>query len=230
MINMKIKLLTAALLSLGAAFSLHAQTVGLGDIIVGFRGNSTTTNNLEVKAGSVSALTAFSSETLIGNFNTQLTSMVSGAGAGWAANTSAGAGQNGAFWGAAGTQGSTQVYAGVIWDKTTPVALGSGSNSLNGTNWNGLATVGTANTKIGNLNTGFNSGSATSTGDGLSKTITAANANSWSGNGANTGSTAFGQFSPNNNGFTGVIGNNIAAGPAVIHRGPPQSLWPAAKS
>ena len=199
MINMKSKLLTAALFSLAAAFSLQAQTVSANDIIVGVRNSGA--NNLEIKAGSVSTLQTFSTETLIGNYNSSLTAAI---GATWSTATNSA----GAIWGAGGSSGqSTQVYASSLWDLGSAGTLGVANNDHP---WNGFSSLGTAATKFGSVNTGFNSSSATATADAGAKTILAGNANSWSLQGG-TGAAAFNNFNPNNGGFAGVAAANAAA-------------------
>jgi len=199
---MKLKMLSAAALFLAAAFSLQAQTVSSNDIIVGIRGSSAT--NLEIKAGSLSTLASYTSETLIGNFNSSLSSAI---GANWATATTLSGG--GASWGAGGSSGaSTLVFASSLWDTSTAGTLGT-ANNLN--QWNTLASVGAANTAFNSLFTGFNGVAATATGDGNSKTISASNTNSWSTKGG-TSTSAFGTFNPNNNGFSGIVGNTLASG------------------
>jgi len=199
MINMNIKVLSAALLSLAAAFSLQGQTVGANDIIVGVRNNGAT--NLEIKAGSVSTLESFTSETLIGNYNSSLTSAI---GATWNTATNSA----GANWGAGGYAGSsTQVYASSLWDLGVVGTLGVANNDHP---WNGFSSVGTAATRFASLNIGFNSSSATAAADAGAKTIGATNPNSWSTKGGTT-AVAFSIFNPNNLGFAGNAAANAAS-------------------
>jgi hypothetical protein len=201
---MNIKSLSAAAVFLAVAFSAHAQIVN-NDIVVGFRGSSSVAN-LEVNAGLASSLAADTTQTLIGNLNSALTSSVGLPN--WA--TATGTSTGGVFWGAAGTTGSSAgAYASVIWDNSTPGTLGT-ANSAGGVTWNNIVTaaLGTAATNVGKVYTGFNSVSATATGDGISKTIANGNANSWTTAGG-TGAAAFAAFNPNNGGFTAVVGINI---------------------
>ncbi len=208
---MNIKSLSAVALFVAAAFSAHAQTVVANDIIVGVRGSASVAN-LEIKAGSVSTLSGYTTETLIGNFNSALTSTIGGS---WATATSPTLG--GISWGAGGSSGTTSlVYGTSFWDKDTVAnggngILGQAGNTLNGNTWNAIGNVAAGNTKFNSLNTGFNSVGAIATGDGKSRTFANGNANSWTSQGG-TAAVAFGVFNPNNLGFSGNEGASIVAG------------------
>lgn len=180
-----------------AALTASAQTVAAGDIIVGFRGAAGVANNLEIKAGSVSTLQAYSSQTLIGNFNTSLNALSSS----WTTASTLNTG--GLLWGAVGSSSSSLVYATSGWDTTVTGTLGT----ANSVGWSSISSglISTANTNITSLRTGFNN-SATATGDSLSKTIAASNTNSWSTKGT-TGAAGFGVFNPNT--FNGVNGLQV---------------------
>ena len=205
--NLKISSLSALAVFAAASLVSSAQTdeplvvqppsvtVGLNDIVVGFRpgGNGSGTANLEIKAGSVATLSGYTTEHLLGNFNTSLT----GVNANWAVSTLQ---STALFWGAAGVAGSSNVFASSVWDISCPGAFGT-ANSLN--TWNTLpsSVVSNAAVAIQTMEAGFNGIHATQTGDGKSITIAKADAQSWTIAGG-TGSVAFGAFNPNNNGFT----------------------------
>jgi len=196
---MKINISTLSALAVFAATALVAQAqqpVVLNDIVVGFRpgpsGGGTT--NLEVKAGSVSTLAGYTTETLIGNFNTSL----NGVSSVWASSTT---GSTLVQWGAIGSASSSNVFATAVWDNTTPGTLGV-ANPYNGITWSGLASGSVANAAvaISTMENGFNGIHATLTGDGKSITIGKSDTQSWTTAGG-TGSSAFGAFT-NNNGFS----------------------------
>jgi len=202
---MNIKSVSAAALFLAAAMAAHAQTAGLNDIIVGFRdANTGGASNLEVKAGSVTTLAALTTETLIGNYASNLSAIT----ASWQTGTTAAL--HGLSWGAGGTASSTLIYGTSLWDKNASGTLGVAGSTLGGNVWNAVASVSGGNSKFGSLYTAFNSVSATPVGDGKAKTIAAGNTSSWTALGSTT--AAFGVFNPNNNGFAGIEANNLVSG------------------
>jgi len=167
--KMNLKRLSGLAAFAAVAFTAQAQTLGLNDISVGF-GTNAASNSLEVKVGTVSGLALDTTQTTIGNFNSLLNNL-SGT---WTSATLSSDASNTLFWGAQGTASSTKVFASSTWDITTAGVLGAG----NSTPW-ALPSVSSGNTKIGGMNSTFGTAAATATGDGLSKTIAAGNANSW---------------------------------------------------
>ncbi len=175
--NMKLKLLSGLAVFAAAAFSLQAQTLSLNDISVGFS-TGTSTNSLQAKAGSVSTLATYTTQTLIGSFNSSLNAVD----ATWATDGLL-------FWGAQGTASSTKVFGGSVWDTSTAGTLGT----ANSTAWS-FGSVALGNTKIGGMNTTFGS-VGVATGDGISRTVSNAQANSWKAQ-AIAGSSSFTLFNP----------------------------------
>ena len=187
--KMNIKTVSAFAAFAVAAFSAQAQTLDMGDIAVGFKSTGST-QNLIVDTGSYSTLAGYTSETTIGNFNTQLIN------AGFSAYTSG----NTVNWGAAGWTGTTLVRTDFItkqWTSAGTLGVAGSSTPWAGTSQGSLNNGGSA---IALMNTGFNGISATATGDGLSKTILASNGSSWTTASNNTGA-AWTVFNPNANGF-----------------------------
>lgn len=181
---MNIKLVSGLAAFVLAAMAAQAQTLGANDISVGFTTTSST-NSLEVKAGSVSTLASYTTETLIGNFNTLLNTNL---GSTWTSATLDSDSSHTAFWGAQGQSSSTKVYASSAWDISTAGALGT----ANSTDWQ-VATASNANTKINSLNSAFST-LAVTTGDGLSRTLANSNANSFKALAIPSNGVAFATF------------------------------------
>ncbi len=174
----QIKLLSGLVATAALAISAHAQ-LAANDISVGFTTNAST-NSFEVKAGTVSALAADTTQTLIGNFSSQLSAISST----WRTDTSSD-GSAALLWGAQGKVSNTNVFASSQWAAGTAGTLGQQS----GADWS-VASVGTANTKIDAFNTAFGSGLA-----GTGHTVANTNSGSFSKALALTGNgLAFGTF------------------------------------
>jgi len=171
--KIKISSLSAFAVFAAAALGAQGQTASFNDIVVGFLPAEQLFDwQLEIKAGSVSTLESYTTQTLIGNFNTSLTATA----ASWATSTNPG--QTGLYWGAVGVNTGSNVFATSGWGDFGVGTLGTQSTTHT---WNNLVSgqVSGAATQIIALNNGFNNratGHAVATGDGLSVTLPKATA------------------------------------------------------